>query len=535
VPLFQRRLRVVNWYGHRYHNDAHDNYVLCALKHGIEIQNIFWEARVTPSPLSRYAPIIVNRLTQALFTSYQFKMTELEAHLESVRQYAKVPPVSEIDWNALPAPGITPSLYAATQINMQIYDVKVDTPTHAADHYFCGVNFLSAQALTFSRRLHVLLYLFNLDYALRSRLYNFGALNQTLLMMAPGQFRQSLLRDCIKLAESIGADVNQQDMFGYSVLHYAALAKPAPKAWKALLDAGANPFLLSWGGTKSTPYEILISNQPHSSSLTVALRTIPAHELDRFLEGCLHQSPLNHAGGEIGAKGDIREARPDLRLLTLIVSNNDAPLRKYLDPLEGKEGAWTSDFVTQIVQRANGVYPLLIAACFKGSKTLPTLLSSLSIMKLLGINDESSVAAKKARGTALHYASANGLVDCVKLLIAAGADVNHTAPKYGRQTPLISACSTVVGAPCVPLLLEHMVNNAESLNYAPEPQKYTALHWAATWPKSCGPIFKMLLDTYSISPTAKDYRGRTPRDWAVGNPFRDSETGWLLTYFQDIA
>jgi hypothetical protein len=39
----------------------------------------------------------------------------------------------------------------------------------------------------------------------------------------------------------------------------------------------------------------------------ITVRRSKNTSIDCLVPGCLHQSPLNHAGGEIGAKGDIRE------------------------------------------------------------------------------------------------------------------------------------------------------------------------------------------------------------------------------------
>jgi ankyrin repeat protein len=230
--------------------------------------------------------------------------------------------------------------------------------------------------------------------------------------------------DAVKALLQQRADVNAPDLFGMTPLMISA-ARGDVESTAALLTAGANIDARS----KTDGYTPLLLASQWGEAETARLL--------------------------LDAKVDVNQCTESGRSALFLAAQCDHPdVVKLL-----LNRAATVDLATP-----TGETPL-VAACFHGNSDCAEL--------LLAAHANPNARGKK--GSALSYACQKPSAQCVRLLIAAGADLEKVPPSSNLR-PLAHAASTRAGAGCVKLLLDAGADpNARDQN------RYTALDYAISF------------------------------------------------------
>jgi ankyrin repeat protein len=112
--------------------------------------------------------------------------------------------------------------------------------------------------------------------------------------------------------------------------------------------------------------------------------------------------------------------------------------------------------------------------------------------------------------TPLHVAAWEGNEEIARVLLDAGADVNGVKD---QSSPL----SWAVGTPNLKLV-KLLIDRGADVNRRDGLDKETPLHYAASYGNV--ELARMLLKA-KANPNAKDFRGKTPVDWAKENNHQD--------------
>jgi ankyrin repeat protein len=134
--------------------------------------------------------------------------------------------------------------------------------------------------------------------------------------------------------------------------------------------------------------------------------------------------------------------------------------------------------------------PLYATMMSCGKRTAPHLTE-----RLLALGADVNFKSQIGSQTALHEAAMNDLTDCVKQLLAHGADVN--ARDYEGETPLYFAS---------PEVMELLLSHGADINYKNK-RGQTLLHQAMSSPNSRGSEFLL---AHGAEINAKDNEGDTP-------------------------
>jgi ankyrin repeat protein len=274
-------------------------------------------------------------------------------------------------------------------------------------------------------------------------------------------------------------DVNAQDMFGFTALHYAVLGNSL-KSTRGLLKLGAVRNSRSIYGNRDTPCKLAVR-------CGCGRRLLERLLLPELLE----EWALNE---------------PHWAFSAALLMNNRKMLDKLILNRYSDESARR-----RIVCDAEEVFPIVVAAVRSSDSLLGHLLKHVPyIFECVDIKKEYDTRGliPVRSGTALHVAVAQNRPQTARLLVEAGANVG--ACDAMQRTALLLGIQRKNCLELVPLLLEYMAKqDPESINRA-DRRQHTALHWAVALPGSrAASIGRALLKFPGIDAQAKDKRGRT--------------------------
>ncbi len=304
-------------------------------------------------------------------------------------------------------------------------------------------------------------------------------------------------RDVVAALLSRGADVNATQADGASALHWAAYRDDLETA-NLLLRAGA-----AVGAT----------NDLGASPLWLACNNASAAMVERLLTAKANPNAALPSGETI--------------LMTAARTGNEEAVRSLIahgaDVNAAEDSRGQTALMWAVAQKHSAVVQVLLE---HGADVNARTHSSMQVINSAGNADPSGVYEIQAGGsTPLLFAARQGDVDSATLLLAAGADVNDTAPM--GTSALVVAAHSGHGVLARLLLDKGADPNAAEAGY-------TALHAAVL--RGDLRLVEALV-AHGAGPNASLTRGtparRVSRDWSLGHHLIGATPFWLAARFRE--
>lgn len=334
------------------------------------------------------------------------------------------------------------------------------------------------------------------------RVAHFGSLSMTLLhTMGIWGHKPARVRRVLPLCEKLQLDINSQDLFGFTPLHYAVLSGSFALV-KGLVKLGASRTIKSHCGIFIDAIELAVQV---GSPARIMRMLIP----------------------DQAAFAQLASARPDMAFISAILMQDLTLLAQFfLKPLPEEE-------VITILKRADELFPLLVASIRSGNRFLKLLLRGIPFLfdhLDLSATPQQMDSVRSGRRTALHVAACSNNTYLLELLLSKGASVEIL--DADGATPLIAALERHAGPECASILVDKMLDRADLLNVKTKSRKYSALHWAATLPAQHEPLLRKIMSAPGINLRPIDSLDRTPAKYL--RPVDGPERGSLHHVFEEF-